>query len=941
MLPEVKQLLESWSTQQDYVWFLALLAWGGVLATEFRRKENSAAVLVDRWVLALAVCGVIGALLELALLAQSLRIPYTRFDFAMGLAQAGGGAALGWGVLAGVRRAGWLRVAVLAAFAGLAVARLWLPVEAGCALAAAQAAAVLALWRRAPRPVSAALALLLLALPIVATHGPWAYAIGQGRSITDWSYFSLFAAGASAMAGALFATAAWRRRLHHVEAGAGLRRDLHRAVLVLAAWLASGVLLAIWSGRQARRAFEDNLLHRVEMIAFALEPESVVEALGPELKIESVSHKRYADGVPVDVAYTPRTSNAVYAKLRNQLHRINESNPDFYLLYLATWRQGHLLVLESIPRADAAVTHVVHHEVTPADLDRLASRTGFLEGPMKTVWGTYFSAKAPVTHPGTGRLLGWIVADVNATRWAATFTQARLQTMALVGVGVGLWTVAVAYRLRREEREAAEQKAVAAAAADRMKSAFLAKVSHELRTPIQSVLGYGELLAAAPLAEPHRAWLASLRAHGGVMLRLVNDLIDLGALQSGVFQLELAPVELHALAEECGAALRPAAAAKRLAFHVILGPEGPAWVRADGVRLRQVLLNLLNNAVKFTPEGRVTLTVRLVEGGPVEFVVADTGPGIPLARRSRLFQPFARLDPAAGEGSGLGLALVQALCAVMSGSVQLAETPGPGATFVVRLPLPRCEPPAAEFSRRPATGRSFAGLRVLVAEDNTLVRELLTAFLAENGAEVAVAADGLAAMALARSQSPDVLLLDIALPGLDGIAVAERLRRDGPGRLRIIGLSAHAGPGDEARARAAGMDVFLAKPVSLARLAETIAGQSARVTLLPSALQERIADDRLRRHLVAEFTSETPGVLAEMRAALIAADWTRLRGRAHYLKNSADVLGATALQEACHRLVTADDPLEPAAARRLLEAIEGAIPAMTLTPAKPPEPGRN
>lgn len=941
MSPAFKQLLESWSTQQDYVWFLALLAWGGVLATEFRRKENPAAAPVERWVLALAAGGVVGALLELALLAQSLRIPYTRFDFAMGLAQAGGGAALGWGALAGVRRAGWLRAAVLAIFTGLAVVRLWLPVESGCALAAIQAVVVLGLWRRSPRPISAATALLLLALPIVATHGPWAYATGQGRSITDWSYFSLFAAGASTAAGALFAASAWRSRLHHVEAGAALRRDLHRAVLVLAAWLGCGVLLAIWSGRQARRAFEENLLHRVEMVALALDPAMAVEALGRELKIESITHKHYADGTPVDVAYAPRTAAPVYARLRTQLHRIQEANPDFYLLYLGTWRQGHLLVLNSDPRSDEGVTHVVHHEVMPEDLSRLAAREGYLEGPMKTAWGTYFSAKAPITHPDTARLLGWVVADVNATRWAATFTQARLQTMALVGVGVGLWTVAVAYRLRREGRDAAEQKALAAAAADRMKSAFLAKVSHELRTPIQSVLGYSELLAKAPLTEPHRAWLASLRAHGGVMLRLVNDLIDLGALQSGVFQLELAPVRLPALAEECAAALRPAAAAKGLEFGIVIAPEAPDMVRADGVRLRQVLLNLLTNAVKFTPAGRVELSVRRAADGQVELAVADTGPGIPVALRSRLFQPFARLDPAAGEGSGLGLALVQALCAVMNGSVQLADRAEPGATFVVRLPLPACEPPPPEVARRPAPERNFAGVHVLVAEDNTLVRELLTAFLAENGAEVAVAADGLAALAVVRHRAPDVLLLDLALPGLDGIGVAETLRRDGPRQLRIIGLSAHAGPRDEARARAAGMDVFLAKPVSLARLAEAIGGPPPTASTPPVEIRERITDARLRSRLVAQFERETPLVLADMRTALAAADWAALRGRAHYLKNSADVLGATVLQDACQQLATAGDPLDPATARRLLGRIEAAVPAMTPIPAGPPEPGRN
>ena len=150
-----------------------------------------------------------------------------------------------------------------------------------------------------------------------------------------------------------------------------------------------------------------------------------------------------------------------------------------------------------------------------------------------------------------------------------------------------------------------------------MKSAFLAKVSHELRTPIQSVLGYGELLTNAPLAENHRAWLNALRSHGDIMLRLVNDLIDLGALQSGAFQLENAPVRLRKLIGDCVASLRPAATDRGLTLRVEVSREVPDWVITDSVRLRQILLNLLTNSVKFTPRGGVTLAVRRAVGARI------------------------------------------------------------------------------------------------------------------------------------------------------------------------------------------------------------------------------------------------------------------------------------------------------------------------------------
>ncbi|MGH7958671.1 MAG: ATP-binding protein, partial [Opitutaceae bacterium] len=587
------------------------------------------------------------------------------------------------------------------------------------------------------------------------------------------------------------------------------------------------------------------------------------------------------------------------------------------------WRQGYLLEFASEDRKEAEpATRVINRRVSAADLLRLADRRSFLEGPHRRRWGPHFSAQAPLLHPGRGGVIGWLVADIESTRWSVTFTQARLQTMGLVGAGVGLWALAVAYRLRRESRDAAEQKAAAAAAADRMKSAFLAKVSHELRTPIQSVLGYGELLASAPLSEPHRAWLNALRSHGDIMLRLVNDLIDLGALQSGAFQLQMGPVRLHGLIDECVAALRPAAAERGLALQVEVAPNVPGLVEADSVRLRQVLLNLLTNAVKFTTAGTVSLTVQRAGGDRLEFVVRDTGPGFPVALRGRLFQPFTRLDPASG-GSGLGLALVHGLCAAMGGVVTLDDT-APGATFTVSLPLPEREL-MVSGAAAPASARSLSGLRVLVAEDNPLVRELLVAFLANSGATVTAAIDGPSALRLAREKTPDALLLDIALPGLDGIAVAKALRETEGSRIRIIGLSAHASQRDESRARAAGMDEFFTKPVSLSLLAETLTRRT-RAEARRATYEGVILDERLRERLAADFANETPRVLEEMHAALAAGDWPRLRSRAHYLKNSADILGAVALQDACRRLASFDDSLSPAVVRELLETVANAVP---------------
>lgn len=933
------RILEAWTTHQDYLWFLALLAWGGVLGGEWHKNRRKDDGEPRYWLMLLAVSGMAAALLELVLLAQDIKIPYTRADLAMGFVQACGTTALVWAsAMRGAATArllwrgrAWTHVVLPCAVpitivVVSAAARYWRPMEAGAVMFLVHAFAVIQMLRQSPCPISVRAGAVLVCTPVVATYGPLAYALDHGRRTTDWSYFSLVAAVSLMSAGGLLAAEVWRRRLRRSlpatpAAAAGLRRDLRRAVMFLAAWLAGGVLLAVQYGRHARQAFEENLLRRMETAVLAVDDAVLSEAFSPALRVEGIGQQTYPDGTSIEVALTPRTADPVFATLRAQLARIRERNPDFHLFYIMAWRQGYLLEFASEPRNAEPGYRIVNRRVRPEDLERLADRKSFLEGPHRRRWGPAFTAQVPLLHPDTGSVIAWLVADIEATRWTVTFTQARLQTMALVGAGVGLWALAVAYRLRREGRDAAEQKAAAAAAADRMKSAFLAKVSHELRTPIQSVLGYGELLSGAPLSDTHRVWLNALRSHGDIMLRLVNDLIDLGALQSGAFQLQISPTRLRGLIDECVVALRPAATARGLALHVEIVSDMPVVVATDGVRLRQILLNLLTNAVKFTPAGRVSLTALTAADSRVQFIVSDTGPGIAPEFRNRLFQPFARLDPASG-GSGLGLALVHGLCAAMGGKVELLES-DVGTTFAVTLPFAERTPLHSDTQVQPGA-RSLSGMRVVVAEDNTLVRDLLVTFLNASGARVFAAGDGPTALTFVRDNSPDVLLVDIALPGLDGIAVTNELRRTQSAPLRIIGLSAHAGPLEESRARAAGMDEFFSKPVSLARLGETLVQGTRRTNT--GVVAANILDTTLRSRLAADFANETPRLVAEMRAALACGDWERLRSRAHYLKNSADILGAVALQDACRRLATFDDATSVEAVREFVDDVCSAIP---------------
>ena len=311
------------------------------------------------------------------------------------------------------------------------------------------------------------------------------------------------------------------------------------------------------------------------------------------------------------------------------------------------------------------------------------------------------------------------------------------------------------------------------------------------------------------------------------------------------------------------------------------------------------MLNLAGNAVKYTEQGRIDVALRVVareaDGAClVEFSVRDTGPGVPLADQPKLFQAFSRLDlTAKKEGTGLGLALTAALCRANGGALTLASDGRTGAQFCARLRVRPSAAPAPD-PRAAEAFSSLRGRRVLVADDNPLVRDLFVAWLAELGAVCEVADHGEAALALALRHTFDAAILDLAMPRLDGLAVTRRLRALGHS-WRIVGVSAHASGHDRAQALAAGMDAFLTKPVDLPTLAAALI--TTPTPALPATKRERI-----RAQLIERFRAEVAGNAADVRDALARRDWPALHQRAHYLKSSAGVIGDERLYETCSAL---------------------------------------
>ena len=450
---------------------------------------------------------------------------------------------------------------------------------------------------------------------------------------------------------------------------------------------------------------------------------------------------------------------------------------------------------------------------------------------------------------GRTALSGWSEPTTFAFEVAGPWwrTGNALAAYAVVALLLGGWMVhAVRGRVRRrmalqrvqDERELARQASDA-------KTRFLATLGHEVRTPMTGVLGMSELLLRTPLDARQRGYTESIRRAGDHLMRLVNDALDLARIEAGRLELDPQPFDPRALVEEVGALMAPLAQRRGLAYRMEVSAELAPGLRGDAVRVRQILLNLLGNAIKFTERGSVGLQVQALAPAGVRFIVADTGPGLNAEQKSRLFRRFEQAEGARTAsrygGSGLGLAICQELAAEMEGRIQVDSKPGEGTRFVVELPLPHAELPGRG---QPVSAAQVPGVRVLLVEDDPTVAEVITGLLAGQGCTPTRVGHGLAALAEAQRGRFDLALLDLDLPGIDGIALAMQLRAQGWDRP-LVALTARADAAAEPLARQAGFDAFLRKPVSGEALAQAIAGVLEGAGALPlcSRVERRVEAD--------------------------------------------------------------------------------------------------
>jgi len=675
-----------------------------------------------------------------------------------------------------------------------------------------------------------------------------------------------------------------------------------------------------------------------------------------------ISHDRIARLT----ATTSDSGSSDYEYLREQLIATRALNTDcrfVYLLKRLDDRMVFLLDSEPTTSEDYAPPGYEYKQASVELYQIFSDGQAFVEGPLGDEWGIWVSGIAAVRDPADGRVIAALGMDIAARDWQAAITTTRLIVLG-VTLAVLLMIYALFYALHTSAKaatrvyQAEKQAKEAVEAVSQAKSQFMAYLSHEIRTPVSGILGIGELLETTLLDKRQRDYVHTIAYSARSLLTVLNEVLDFSKIEANKMTVDNIDFAFRPLLEGVAAMLQATAHNKGLELCVTIDQSIPQLVGGDPTRLRQVLLNLVGNAIKFTEIGRVEITAVCLwqdtSTVQVKITVTDTGIGLDPVEIKKLFQPFAQADGANARkymGSGLGLSISGSLIKLMGGEIGVTSSKGEGSSFWCSIPLAVVnsanesvvnEPvnntqlleAVPAWLTQPMTVAKEAGT-ILIVEDNPVIQQVVVSQLGHLGLTADVAGNGQEAVQKALKTGYKLIFMDCGLPLLDGVA-ATRLIRDKEAasglHTPIIALSGKSMPDEQQQCLAAGMDDCLVKPVSIQdikQMVERWLPQAATDSIDISVLRElkQLADSGQSELdvFIDAYLEELPLLTDKLRQALITCNTVQVSMVAHSLKSMSGTIGAKRLSKlfsSLEQIANRDSCDNHAEARMLMSKID-------------------